>query len=300
MEFKPLELSDRALVDKYLSVWDFESAELVFSNMYIWKHNSQPQLCEQDGFLYYQYIVGGKPAFMPPIPIRKDMDFCPAMTRIEKYMKEQGWEVNIRMINEELREMIERCCPGRFAFTENRDYEDYIYRVEDLRFLSGKKLHGKRNHINKFLSLYGDRYTYEPLKDADIEECIALYDAWLVNKNGQVKDYEQERIALVTALNNMEALNLKGCAIRIDGKIEGFSVGAQLNSNTVDIHIEKGNDEIQGIYPFINQQFIEHEWAHLTYVNREEDMGIPGLRRAKMSYNPVRLVRKYEAKLSEL
>ena len=301
LEFRPLQLEDKELVQKYLKVWNFENAELTFSNMYMWRKDSSPEICELDGFLYYKFDVKpGVPAILAPIPLDKNADFCPAMTRIEKYMKANGWEVNVRSINEEFRGLIEKCCPGRFAFFENRDFEDYVYSMEELRDLAGKRLHGKRNHIHKFLFLYEDQYTYAPLTEADVPECIALYDEWLEKKGTEPADYASERAALLEALHNLKALELRGCVIRINGTVQAFSVGVKATPELAVIHIEKANDEIEGLYPFINQQFVKNAWSDVKFINREEDMGLPGLRRAKMSYYPVRLVRKFYAKLSEL
>ncbi|MDL2289190.1 phosphatidylglycerol lysyltransferase domain-containing protein [Clostridia bacterium OttesenSCG-928-F22] len=300
MEFQPLELSHKALVDKYLAVWQFEGAEWAFSNMFIWRHKNKPMICEMDGILYIHVELNGHRCFMAPLSLDREEDYCPAMTRVEKYMKEQGWAVDIRMINDTLRERIEKCIPGRFAFSENRDYEDYIYDAEELRTLQGRKLHGKRNHINKFMAMYGNNFEYAPMQQQDVAECLALYETWIENKGGDLTEYEDERISLTQALTNLEALGLKGCVVRINGKIEGFSVGAQLNDKTAVIHIEKGNDTIQGIFPVVNQLFVKNQWKDCEFINREEDMGIPGLRRAKMSYNPVRLVRKFTARSSEI
>jgi hypothetical protein len=298
LDIKPVGIEDRETINQFLRVWNFENADLSFSNIFIWKDSSHPHYFIEDDVLYLVYL---RPARTPiaavPIPLKRDADFCPVMARIVDYMKQQDWTVHIVSINEELRGRIETCCPGRFAFSENRDVEDYVYSSEDLRLLPGKRYHAKRNHINKFLASYS--YEYSKIGPEHTQECLALYDTWQEKRGASASSYLDERKALALALEHREALGMEGCVILVGGSVQAFSLGTLINPQMADIHFEKANDDCNGIFTFVNQQFVEHQWKDVPFINREEDMGIAGLRRAKMSYYPVRMVTKFEARLSE-
>lgn len=169
---------------------------------------------------------------------------------------------------------------------------DYVYESEKLISLSGKKLHGKRNHINNFIKAYPD-YQYERINGENREECIELAQNWR-KENGCDSDPEKNEEFCVTlrALKELEDLNLTGGLIRADGRVVAFSIGEKLCNDTFVVHIEKAYADIQGAYPIINQQFVLHEAADYRYINREEDTGAEGLRKAKLSYYPVFLQEK--------
>ena len=195
-----------------------------------------------------------------------------------------------------MRMLIEQAMPGFFRYERDPNNDDYVYSTYDLINLEGKKYHQKRNHINRFLKNY--EYTYESIDDSNIEECIAAEIEWLKGKEPD-RSLQDEKIAIMEALNNFDQLGLKGGALRIDGKIQAFSIGDLLNPEMVVIHFEKANTEYHGSYAMINQQFAANCWKDIPYINREEDMGIPGLRKAKRSYHPIKMVEKYTAYLAK-
>ena len=182
--------------------------------------------------------------------------------------------------------------PGRFQVEYDRDEADYVYEREKLATLAGKKLHGKRNHINKFKSLYED-WTYESLNDENVEDCFQMALKWR-NQNGCDEDHEKNAEMCVTlnSLRLYKELGMVGGIIRVAGKIVAFCIGEPVSEDTFVVHIEKAFPEIEGAYPMINQQFVLHECMEYQYVNREEDTGAEGLRKAKLSYRPVFLVEK--------
>ena len=159
--------------------------------------------------------------------------------------------------------------------------------------LTGKKLHGKRNHINKFKELYS--YNYEPLTADNMEKIRSFIEEWYQKKAETDASILTEKTALENALKNFEKLELKGGILLVDGKSVAFSIGEQLNQDTALIHFEKADTDYQGAYPMMNQQFVINAWSNLTYVNREDDMGIEGLRKAKLSYYPDIMVEMYSA-----
>lgn len=185
--------------------------------------------------------------------------------------------------------------PERFEVTEQVDLKDYLYDAEALKTLSGKKLHNKKNHLNSFLKSYEGHYEYRALCCADRYDVWNFLTKWRDTKGEEVEehlDYEVEGIHEI--LKNCSALCVRMGGVYIDGQLEAFSIGSY---NSVEkmavIHIEKANPEIRGLYQFINQQFLIHEFPEAKIVNREDDLGLEGLRRAKMSYNPIDFARKY-------
>lgn len=177
---------------------------------------------------------------------------------------------------------------------------DYVYSRESLATLKGKKLHGKRNHINKFLSKYPD-YEYRKLNPSMASDCIALYNQWMTEKDEETaKSLQNEKLSVELALNNMETLGLTGGAIYIEGKLCAFTVGERLHPHMQLIHIEKADTNYEGIFPMINQQYILHECEEVELINREEDMGIEGMRKAKRSYHPLKMIEKHLISLRDL
>ena len=192
------------------------------------------------------------------LPLAKKEDLPKVIDFVLDYFKEIEEKLYFRGITEEVVDYLKEQYGDRFEYVAERDIFDYVYDGEILRTLKGRKNSKKRNHINYFLS------EYERL---GIEKLFAHYD--------EVCD------------------RLKIAGIYIDGKLEAFTMGELLNNNMALIHIEKANPEIRGLYPYINQQFLVHEFPDVEFVNREEDMGIEGLRKAKLSYHPCKFVEKY-------
>lgn len=169
----------------------------------------------------------------------------------------------------------------------------YIYTREKLATLAGKKLHGKRNHIARFKDS-GD-WSYEPMTAENVEECRTMTYTWIhMREEKWNEEMNQEISVLHEAFDHMQELGLVGGVLRRDGQIVAFSIGERLNSETFVVHFEKAYPDLQGAYPMINQQFVLHECEGYAYVNREEDTGDPGLRKAKLSYYPDILLPKYE------
>jgi hypothetical protein len=176
---------------------------------------------------------------------------------------------------------------------------DYIYSTESLITLAGKKLSSKRNHINKFMREYGE-FEYVELQKEHIDECKRIFDQWCEKNEAsgacdcKEDSPECEQWACYELLDNWDHFpDLKGALIKVNGSFEAFTIGEMLNDDTAVIHIEKGNTDIHGIYAVINKEFVSRTFSHTKYINREEDMGKSGLRKAKMSYMPITKVYKY-------
>ena len=249
-----------------------------------------------DNFLVFKFWAGEQLAYMMPV----GSGDLKAILRelIEDADKEKR---NFCMLGvcSNMRADLEAILPGQFTFTENRDYADYIYLRSDLATLKGKKFQAKRNHINRFRNTYPD-YEYTPITPDRIQECLDLEAEWCkVNNCDQQEGTGNERRALIYALHNFEALGLTGGILHVNGKIVAFTFGMPINHETFGVHVEKADTNIDGAYAMINNEFANHIPEQYIYINREEDLGLEGLRKAKLSYQPVTILEKYMACLKD-
>ena len=216
-----------------------------------------------------------------------------ALEEMMEYSKAKGRPFLMYNVTPEYFAQLEEWYPGRFQIKYDRDSADYVYESEKLATLSGKKLHGKRNHINKFKSLFEDRWSYESMTKDNLEECFQMALKWRAEND--CEDDDEKRGEMCVALNSLrlfEELHLTGGVLRIDGKVVAFTIGEPICEDTYVVHIEKAYADVQGAYTMINQQFVEHECMNYKYVNREDDTGAEGLRKAKLSYRPAFMVEK--------
>jgi len=195
-------------------------------------------------------------------------------------------------VSQGMRADLDDVMPDAFVFTPQREYFDYIYHRTDLATLAGKKYQPKRNFVNRFIRNYPN-YEYKELTPDLVPECLMLETAWYnVNDNKEQKALEAERRSMTEALNHMEELELKGGVLHVDGNIIAFTYGALINEETFDVCVEKASTVIEGAYTMINYEFARHLPEEYIYINREEDLGIDGLRKAKLSYHPFVLLEK--------
>lgn len=218
---------------------------------------------------------------------------------LRKICAVHGRRLNFYPLTEKCRYELMDWFPGMFEICANRDNFDYVYTVEKLSTLRGKKLHGKRNHIARFMD-EGD-WHYEPLTEKNMDECRRMAKEWTsLRAEKWNEEMELEVGVLEVACANFHALGLCGGVLYKGDKIVAFTIGEPLNTDTFVVHFEKAFPDLQGAYPMINQQFILHEAQNYQYVNREEDTGDLGLRKAKLSYYPDLLVKKYTAVESQV
>ncbi len=294
VDFKDIELKDKAWIDPLLKMSDFKGSEYVFSNNYNWKDIYHIQVAQVDGYYCVRSGIEERSYLYPS----GSGDIAPVIEALIQDAKERECPFQMHGIVKENVALLETLFPGRFAFEEYRDGFDYIYNTVDLATLSGKKYHGKRNHITKFKQNHPD-WVYEPITAENIEECRAMNKIWC-EKQGNCNDpsLKQELCAVKKALDHFFDEGLKGGLIRTKEEgIVAYSIGAPLSSDTFIVHIEKAFAEVQGAYPIINQEFVRHNCMDYKYVNREDDVGDEGLRKAKLSYKPAILLEKYTATL---
>ena len=296
MIFKDIDMESRELLNPYFDLVDYEACEYCFNTLYMWQHLYKTGYYIGDGFAVIVAEYEGNTFSILPLAKKEDM---PRVIKfvIDYFEKEQK-KIYFRGITKEVVDYLKENYPDKFDYTEERDLFDYVYDGDSMRELKGRKNVKKRNHINYFLKEYAGRYEYRLLDENDFDACLQLVEEWTSNKeeNGQVdEEMEEELIGIKKLFNSFPVIKdkLKIAGIFIDGKLEAFTMGEYLNPNMALIHIEKANPSIRGLYPYINQQFLVNEFSDVEFVNREEDLGIEGLRKAKLSYHPVKFVEKY-------
>lgn len=290
--FKDIEIDCKNILDKYFDLVDYEACEYCFTTLYMWKDLYNTKYYVEDDFAIVAGEYENKGFIILPLAKKENMN--KAFDFIIKNFEKEHKQIHLKAINKEVVEYLQSVYGDRFEYIEERNNFDYIYDGESLRTLAGRKNQKKRNHLNSFVKEYGDRVEYKKLEEKDFDECISLLKEWSKDKEESI-ELDSEFKAIKRIFKNYEKLKdtLKISGIYIDSKLEAFSIGEMLNDNMAVIHVEKANADIRGLYPYINQQFLLNEFSDVEFVNREEDLGIEGLRKAKLSYHPVKFAEKY-------
>ena len=291
--FSPVTLADKPWIDRIIRLEDSRSSAWCFANMFFWIDTYNPRVSTLDDRLLIRFTYEGDSTYGFPIG---QGDLRPAILALQQDAAARGVPFHLRGLTEQSRALLEEAFPDRFDYVADTSVFDYIYEAEKLATLSGKKLHGKRNHINRFLETYPD-WRFEPITRENIPACLAMSEVWAKEREA-LKNLSSEFEALHLAFDNFEALGLEGGLLRVYGDVVAFTVGGVLNSDTFIVHFEKAFPAMQGAYPMINREFVRHVMEthpHIRYINREEDLGIESLQKAKRSYYPVFMVEKYRA-----
>jgi len=293
-EMRPLTLRDRGALHPLLMELRPQQSELTFTNMLIWKDAYQLQLARiGDGIAIFSWRADPEDSFaFPPLGPNANAD---SVRRCLQRLASEGHTARIaRATADDLQRL--GITEDEFEITADRDQWDYIYLVEDLIELRGNRYHKKRNHLEQFTRQF--EFTYQPLTTDLIPACVELQDRWCDEKHCDlVATLRGENRAVKESLEQFDALGITGGCIEVDGKVEAFALGELLNPETAVIHIEKANAAFHGLYQVINQQFLEQAWPDVRFVNREQDMGVAGLRKAKLSYHPHHMVEKFVVRL---
>lgn len=287
MEFKPVMAEDKELINRYLQHVNSRSCDMAFASIYLWRNFYQLQYAECEGMLLFRSNEE-RTSFSFPLGAG---DPKKAIEALKKYCEEQKIPLILHSISKEMEKYLEKEYPGQFEVEYDRDVADYIYETQALIELKGRKYHGKKNHINKFNKIYD--WTYEEITPDNTKDCLEMLAIWK-KQNCDPENLEKHAEICVSeaSLKEREFLGLKGGLIRVEGKVVAFAVGEKISPDTFCVHIEKAFSEVQGAYSVINQQFLLHCAEDCKYVNREDDVGDPGLRQAKMSYHPAFLEEK--------
>ena len=285
-QFRKPKLEDKKEIDEILSKCTCPSLEYNFSTLFLWQDIFNIEFKIEDDILYVRCGKEDKSYLFPCGTGNLD-------AALGKLLEDK---VSFYSVSEENKAYLEKLAPGRFEYNEVRNDGDYVYLTESLATLKGKKLSAKRNHINRFTAENPD-WKYEEISDNNIADVIKMHEMWCrIVDDGSKKGLSDETQVVKLALSKYKELRLSGGLIRCRGEVVAFSIGDRLNDSTFLVHIEKAFSHITGAYQIINREFVLHNCMDYEFVNREDDTGDENLRKAKLSYKPFEIVKKYEAK----
>jgi hypothetical protein len=292
-KFRSLAIEDKALLDPLFKEMQPQMSELTFTNLFVWNEAEPVQLSRLDKTVLLQRkrIRDGKNVHLPPLgkePISA------VLKRLKEATVENQSEMLLYGINGE---QAKQLSVEGFRVEPDRDDWDYVYLTSDLGNLPGDRYHSKRNFITRCLASH--KCEYVKIDASVVNECLQLQTEWCnLRKCDSVPGLEAENKAIKTIFDKYELLGVSGGAIYVDDGLEAFTLAEPLNNDTAVIHFEKANPEITGLYQLINQWFCQNALITFTFVNREQDLGVPGLRKAKLSYHPHHMVEKYLATIA--
>jgi hypothetical protein len=287
-DFKPIALEDRDIFNQYFKQDPPQTSELTFTNLFVWRHRYHSSWAlAHDCLLTILQPEDGQPFGLPPTG---PGDRAMALDSLFQVLEEMTTNMQICRVSEAFVENhVDRSV---YRARLDEDNSDYVYRAEDLINLSGNKFHRKKNHLNRFRKNYD--FEYLPMDKELVKDFLELQEDWCqMRECVENPALLSEDYAIREALKLFGDLDYKGGAVVIGSKVEAFSIGEPLNNETAVIHFEKANPDIPGLYAAINNLFCRHAWSEMEYINREQDLGIPGLRKAKRSYNPHHMSHKY-------
>ncbi len=292
LTFNEPEITDRQWASKALAHAKNFNCEYAFGALYMWRKSYRTYIANYEDSVIFRW---GKQHVYYSVPIGT-CDFKRGIDEIFEDAKTLGIQPKIYGITDVYKDILEDIYPNQFEYVADDASFDYVYLSKDLAFLSGKKYHSKRNHISNFIKNNPD-WKYEDINEKNIDECLQMHRSWISNKDADNTDYANEYIAAKSALDNFKLLDLKGGLIRVQSQIVAYTFGERLNDECFVCHIEKAPADMQGAYAIINREFARRIYDDgYKYINREEDLGIAGLRKAKQSYHPVIWLKKEIAK----
>ncbi len=297
INFQSLDPASKSEYDRYLQAAGERGCEYSFVNLYLWGR-------QKAAFLYDHLVFfsqfSRKSVYLFPVG---NGDKRPVLDAIMADARERGIPCRLTGLTHDDCAALEQLYPGKFRYHFDRDAFDYIYSIDDLADLKGRKFQRKRNHLNRFRDTHPD-HVLEPITDENIHRVEQLVEQWynLRLRENPHADYHMEHAALSKALRQRKELGLEGLVLRDGDQLLAMTMGSRLNENTFDIHFEKALDIADGAYAAVNNGFARHlreKYPDVRWLNREDDLGLEGLRKAKLSYNPDHMVEKSWACLLE-
>lgn len=296
MELRPINPFVQNIFRKFEAMRPCFMSEGHFLNQFLWENYYNTKFAADDIALYLFFERNGKRgAFCPLCSVD---DLPEAFRRMRRQFREV-WNapMNVYLIDTLTRDVWQSAgLLSGFTVHEDRDSADYIYEAEKLKTLSGRALHKKKNLVNSFMREYEGRFSYETLGCGNIEEVKDFHEKWLDERriDDKYNCIDNEEEGVYRLLGNCKSVDCHMGGIRMDGELVAYSIGSYCESiQCAFIHIEKAKSDVKGLYNYINQQFLIHEFPDAHYVNREDDLGQENLRQAKLSYRPVRLEEKF-------
>ena len=299
IEFHTPALADKPWVDELLGRCNYRGCDYNFTNIYVWQKAYGLELGRYQDFLMVRLCGRLGCCYMYPAG---SGDIAGAVEALAEDAARRGQPLRLVCVTRRQMAELEEFFPGRFEYTADRDGYDYLYEIDRLADLGGKKLHAKRNHINRFIE-NNPTWVYEEITPESLPECLEMDKQWYLRSlqregEAEERDLGDEGIALRSAMEHYHELGLEGGLIRVYGEVVAFTMGDRLGRDSFDVHFEKAYGELQGAYAMINREFarwVRQRHPEVKYLNREDDMGVEGLRKAKESYYPDLMVEKYAA-----
>lgn len=282
-EFKKLTIQDKITTEKIFSLSNPFPAPTTFGTIYIWKDVYDSYVYFYDNY-FLQYHKGFENFYNFPIG---HGDIKSALNFLQAHAHKLGHKLNFIGLTEDEAKYLAQIMPDKFVIKEHRNDFNYIYNKTDLAELAGRKYHGKRNFIAQFKKSYS--WSYETLTKRNISDCIKVEKAW-----EQTHDIA-DSVALQDTFKNFSELDFTGGVLYVSTQPVAFAIGEKIAIDTFVIHFMKALIEYKGSFPMITQQFVLNELTKYKYISFEEDMGIEGLRKSKLSYHPAYLQKKYRA-----
>lgn len=289
-DLAPLDLAHKPALDAAFAAYKPQISEFTFTNLYIWRHAYGAKITRFDDVIFLlSWRADPEDSFvLPPLGERATLEQLQACLDL---LRQEGHDPKLCRAEREVLDHL-GMTEADFDIQTDRDDWDYVYRVQDLVELPEDRYPEKVRHIQQFEKRF--RYEYRPITPDLVPGCQELQDLWCDDKHCDLySSLRAEGRAVKEILERLEELNIRGGAILVNDRVQAFTLGEPLNDDTVVIHIEKASPDLHGAFQVMNQQFLIHEWPDWQYVNREQDVGDPGLRRAKESYLPVRMVEKF-------
>ncbi|MBR2779191.1 MAG: DUF2156 domain-containing protein [Firmicutes bacterium] len=290
-------------IEDYINRYAHETSGLTFSSLYLWRDVNDFTFEVISNFLCVAGLSNfegfeDEPFVFPLLPLKGECDaknMRRALDAVTDRFAQLDKPYVMRLIPKHMIQSYIDLIPAQFLFLTDRANYDYVYRTEDLAGLKGRRYHSKKNLVNRFNREQEGRYEIVPFSADMAEEALSLLE--YIDEKKQVTGFEadmlhMEKGVLMDALPEYRRLGLEGVALRIDGKLEGYAIGGLLGSDTIVEHVEKANVDFPGIYQKLNQEFAKACLGRYEFINREEDMGLAGLRKAKTSYRPCRMIEK--------
>jgi len=279
MTFHHLALSDSETMQAVTLPSGRRNCNYTFANLMGWQFWYNTEVCVHENAVVLRYTFDGQRAYMVCTSEALSLELIEAL-----FDDSNGDLTLIGLEDSQVTQLSIINCQLSINIEPVRDQYDYIYCRTDLAMLHGRHLDAKRNHIHRFRAEHPD-FEYRPLTPEFFDECRRLTEIWQEEKDAS-DTIDVEKQVMETIFSNWDALGMIGGSIFVDGRMVAFTYGSAVTTDTFDVCVEKADRHVEGAFAIINQQFAEHLPEQYIYLNREEDMGIPGLRQAKLSYHP--------------
>ena len=302
LSFHPLSVNDRDTYEHYYQKSQIDITDYTFNCRLAWDgiYHNEFSVFEDTGIILSDGGIYSDPFVFLPMGELDGEKLEGILLAVHEEFKKRGWAFQVFSVGEEKLPLFDHLKYFEKSVSFQDSASDYVYEAKALQTLAGNKLHKKRNHVNKFLRTYPD-FAYTSLSPADFNDCLSLVENWCKSKEIDPLDlYKSDYCMIKLLFEAYDKVDVKGGVLRVNEKVCAFALGSKGNQNSAFIHFEKADAAMEGSYAVINQLVLQNEFPDVEIVNREEDLGIPGLRKAKQSYFPIRMLRKYKINLTPI